>query len=273
MGTVAARPPPTAIGVARLRVTGGKIRSTGRGRAVDQHEAGEELEHLRELEAWRSAFLAAAAHDLRSPLSGIRAHAETLIERADDLSDDQRTSFLHRIVHTADRLSALLDDLLDLDRATRGAVELQRVPTAVGPFVREVVADHPTDDRAVEVSADDDLPEVLVDRRRFGQVVGQLLDNALAHTPPEATITVVVVGHDVRVRVVVEDDGPGVPETVRDRLFVPFVSAAPDGTGDHHSGIGLSLVDLLVRLHGGTVHHEDRPGGGARFVVDLPPRP
>lgn len=229
-------------------------------------------EHLRELGAWRTAFLAAASHDLRSPLAGIRAHAETLLERAHDLTDEQRTLFLQRILQTSDRLSALLDDLLDLDRATRGVVELQRVPTAVGAFVRDVVTDHPTRGREVEVVVAD-APRVLADQLRLGQVLGELLDNALVHTPPDAAVTVIVAGHRGGVRVVVEDDGPGVPEAVRDRLFAPFVSGGTDTAGEPHSGIGLSLVELLVRLHGGEVHHEDRPGGGARFVVDLPAAP
>lgn len=233
---------------------------------VAEHAAAE---HLRDIDAWRTAFLATATHDLRSPLAGLRAHAETLLERADELTDEQRSTLLRRIITTSDKLSAQLDDLLDLDRAARREGQLRVEAVALRPLVTDVVADLDADERHVEV-VDHGAPVVPVDRDRLQQAIEHLVGNALTHTPDGTTVTVTLAEHAGGVRLVVEDDGPGVPEAVRDRLFAPLVSLPPEGQEDRHRGLGLSIVDLCARLHGGTVEHEDRPGGGSRFVVDLP---
>lgn len=235
------------------------------------HDTGlDRVEQLRDLDRWRTAFMAAGAHDLRSPLAGIRAHAETLLDRRDELTEEQQTLFLHRILHTTDRVARLVDDLQVLDGAARGAVTPEPVETLLGPFVRATVEAVDPRGHDVVVEVDTDV-EVEVDRRRIGEAVGHLVDNAIVHTPAGTRVRVRVDRLGGATRITVEDDGPGVPDEVRDRMFVPFVShAVLEGNDVRRSGLGLALVDLLARMHGGAVEHDVPDGGGARFVLTLP---
>lgn len=219
---------------------------------------------------WRHTFMTAAAHDLRSPLAGVRAFAETLLEREGELTRDQRQAFLARIVQATNRMTRLIDDLLELDGATQGRITAYRVPTDLGRLVHDVVDDVDAREHRVEAQVDD-APVLEVDPLRIRQVVTNLLENALAHTPEGTTVRVRATGTpDGGGLLVVEDDGPGVPVEVADRMFQPFVShpTTADAPGSH--GLGLSLVRLFVELHGGIVAHQRPEGGGARFVVDLP---
>lgn len=229
-----------------------------------------EVEHLRELDRWQHLFTAAAAHDLRSPLAGIRAFAETLLEREADLDLEQRRHFLRRIMATTDRITRLLDSLRELDRATRGLLELFREPTDLDGLVREVIEQ--VDLGGHEVIIATDPVRLLVDADRLGQVLAHLVDNAVTHTPPGTHVRVQLQARDGGAQLVVEDDGPGVPDEVVDRVFAPFVAHPVHGE-EAGNGLGLSLVALFVDMHGGTVHHERAPSGGARFVVDLPSAP
>lgn len=230
-------------------------------------ETTEEYEHLRDVDRWKDAFLAAAAHDLRSPLSVVRSGAGTLLAHPD--LDPEEVRFLaERIDRQAGRLSTLLDDLLDLDRFTRGAVQAERRHTEVRALAERVIEQLPVDEHPIKVTGREVIAEL--DAPRVEQIVQNLVGNAVAHTPPGTPIRVDVAGGAEQVAITVEDEGPGIPDDVRDDLLLPFVSAASHDADRSGTGIGLSLVDLFARLHGGRTQVEDRPGGGARFVVELP---
>lgn len=221
----------------------------------------EEVEHLRDLDQWKDAFLAAAAHDLRAPLRAIDATAGALagggpVEEAAE-----------RIRLQVGRLDQLITDLLDLDRFTRGSVRAERHPTDVKGLVQRVVDDVRSDSHPVDVRAD--AITANLDASRVAQIVANLLRNAVAHTPAGTPVHVRVSGDADRVVLVVEDEGPGVPEEIRDVLFSPFVTRPAHGDAPAGTGIGLTLVHLFAEIHGGTARYEDRPGGGARFVVEL----
>lgn len=228
--------------------------------------ASERYEHLREIDQWKDAFLAAAAHDLRSPLAVIRKGAEALIAGPTEREQDVAQT-AEQVRQNADRLQRLLDDLLDLDRFTRGAISAERSPTDVLALVERVVdaldlADHPVTVEGTAVIAE-------LDGARVEQIVQNLLSNAAQHTAAGTAICVRVAGDADVVTIIVEDDGPGVPHGIRDDLFLPFVSVPTHAEDAVSTGIGLSLVDLFVQLHGGRVAVEDGEGGGARFVVEL----
>ena len=232
----------------------------------------EESAQLRELDAWKDAFMAAAAHDLRSPLMSIVGMAETLLQRGEVVDEATRRHMLAQIASSGRGLANLLEDLLDLDRFTRGVVLPRREPTDVVALVRDAVAavaaeDHPIDLRLEEVEEF----RAVVDAGRVTQIVTNLVSNAVAHTEPGIRVTVQAtpLGDD-GVQIVVEDEGSGIPEAIRENLFTPFVSSAVRTGGARGHGIGLSLVELFAQLHGGSARAEDRPGGGARFVVELP---
>lgn len=235
-------------------------------------DAREQAEELRAIDQWRDAFLEAGAHDLRTPMAAIRAFAETLLERGPELTEEQHHRFLRRIVQTTDRMARLLEDLLELDRGTRGAVEPHYASTDVSTLVHQAVAEVDTDDHLVLVDVPDDLV-MEVDPVHVGKAITHLVENAVIHTPRDSTIRVQASVTPAGAQVVVEDDGPGVPEDVAEHMFLPFVSHQVTSAAPAGAGLGLSLVRLVAELHGGKVVHEPRDGDGARFVMDLPRRP
>jgi signal transduction histidine kinase len=234
-----------------------------------EQELERALDELRRADEIKDAFLTAVSHDLRTPLSTILGNAITL-EHGDELglSSADRAELLHALAGKARRLTDLITDLLDMDRLSRGAIEPRFAPDEIGSLVARLVRD--TDavgGRRIEL---DIWPVVaVVDRAMVERIVENLLVNAAKHTPADATVWVRVHPLGAGVELVVEDDGPGVPETLRDRLFRPFErgpSANPHAPG---VGLGLSLVARFAELHGGRAWVDERPGGGASFHVVL----
>jgi PAS domain S-box-containing protein len=234
-----------------------------------EHELERALDELRRADEIKDAFLTAVSHDLRTPLSTILGNAITL-EHGDELglSGEDRAELLHALASKARRLTDLITDLLDMDRLSRGAIEPRFAPDEVGSLVTRLVRD--TDalgGRRVEL---DVWPVVaVVDRAMVERIVENLLVNAAKHTPADATVWVRVRPLDTGVELIVEDDGPGVPEPIRETLFRPFErgpSASPHAPG---VGLGLSLVARFAELHGGRAWVEERSGGGASFHVVL----
>lgn len=229
--------------------------------------AREEARNLRDIDRWKDAFIAAAAHDLRTPLAVISTATQTL-RRGAELDPELRDHIVDRIDAQATRLKQLLDDLLDLDRFTRGAVTAQREPVNLHDLVAKTIAMLPTSSHPVNVEG---VPVVAeVDPARVEQIVANLVGNAVKHTPMGTPIHVRTVPAEHRVTLVVEDEGPGLDPDLGERIFQPFVTQARHPGEALGTGLGLTLVALFAELHGGKVHAEDRPGGGARFVVDLP---
>jgi len=235
---------------------------------VEQQE--EVSSDLRQLNSVKDTLLHAVSHDLKSPLAGILGAMQTI--RRDDvlhLTDEERESLYEVIEQSGRKMNRLIDDLLDLDRIDRGKLTPKREPTDVGELARRVTHDcvglesHP-----VRVEADDVLVDV--DRGKVERVIENLLVNASRHTPPGTPVRVRVHGRTNGVVLEVEDEGPGVPDELKEALFEPFRQG--DTPGGRGVGIGLSLVRRFAELHGGTAHVEDAPGGGARFVITLPGR-
>jgi two-component system sensor histidine kinase KdpD len=234
-----------------------------------EHELERALEELRRADEIKDAFLTAVSHDLRTPLSTILGNAITL-EHGDELglSLGERAELLSSLVGKARRLTDLITDLLDMDRLSRGTIEPRSSPHEIGGLVARLVRDADVlGGRPVEV---DVRPVVaVVDRSMVERIVENLLANAAKHTPPDATIWIRVRPFGTGVELVVEDDGPGVPETIRDSMFRPFErgpSATPHAPG---VGLGLSLVARFAELQGGRAWVDERPGGGASFHVVL----
>jgi signal transduction histidine kinase len=236
-----------------------------RRRIALEHEAAEAL---RRTNALKDTLLHAVSHDLKGPLAGIIGAMQT-IRRAEELrlAGAEMDSLYEVVEVSGAKMNRLVDDMLDLERVDRGQVELERAPTDVAALARRVVSeasgviDHP-----VDVSADEVLVDV--DRAKVERVLENLLVNAGRHTPPGTPIHVRMIASSDGVVLEVEDEGPGVPETLRDVVFDPFRQGA--GSGGRGVGIGLSLVRRFAQLHGGDAEVADRPGGGARFVVTLP---
>lgn len=212
-------------------------------------------------------LIATVAHELRSPLTGVKGFTSTLLARWDRFSEDQRRLMLEAVDNDADRLTRLIAELLDVARIDAGRLELRRVPTDLAALVRlrvEAKTVAGVDAGRFVVGAAEDLPEVWIDPDKIGQVVDNLLENALRHG--DGTVTVTVREDPDGVVLTVADEGPGIPAEQAHRVFGRFWKGKERGG----TGLGLYVVRGVVEGHGGRVALVPPPEGGARFVVVLP---
>ncbi|HEY7477914.1 MAG TPA: ATP-binding protein, partial [Actinomycetota bacterium] len=228
----------------------------------------EAAQRLRTLDDMKNTFLEAVSHDLRTPLTSILGSALTLEQTGHDLSRSDAADLVDRIAANARKLERLLGDLLDLDRLQRGIVTPQRRSTEIAELVRRSVADVDIPDgRSIDVEVEP--ATVAVDAAKVERIIENLVSNALRHTPSAAKVWVRAAARDGGLELVVEDDGPGIPDELREAIFEPFRQAPGSSTAAHSPGvgIGLSLVRRFAELHGGRAWVEERPGGGASFHV------
>ena len=227
-----------------------------------------EADRLAAAASMRTALLAAVSHDLRTPLAGIKAASSALRSTDLHLSEADRAELVETVDSSADRLSALVDNLLDMSRLQAGAVT-----PALGPSdLPDVVARgmswlDPADRDRVHVDWSDDLPPVVADPGLLERVVANLVGNAARHAP-RGPISVSAGAADGRAELRVADRGPGIPVADRDRVFVAFqrLGDSPSGQG---VGLGLAVARGLTEAMGGTLTAEDTPGGGVTMVVSL----
>jgi two-component system, OmpR family, sensor kinase len=271
------------VPIAELTATAEEIaRTRDPSRRVPQPEADDEVAELartldgmlRELDAARSEtesmlarqrrFVADASHELRTPLTGVLANLELLAESLDGDQGDAARSALR----SSQRMRRLVADLLLLARTDVGRV-VPREACDLAQIVVEAAAE------LGPVSADHDIEldvrEALVQASRdeLHRLTINLLENALRHTPPGTRISVSTATEDGQARLVVQDDGPGVPPDLASSLFERFVRGAGDRGGSF--GLGLAIVKAVAESHGGSVTLEPPQGlAGARFVVRLP---
>jgi signal transduction histidine kinase len=221
------------------------------------------------LDRERSDLVATVAHELRSPLTGVKGFVQALLNRWDKLNDDQKKLMLTTVASDSDRLSRLIAELLDVARIDTGRLQLYPRPCDAGLLVTRVVDSvRASTSRPIELEVADDLPEVSADPDKFTQVVTNLVENGVRHG--DGTVHVLVEAGGIEdatgVRIVVDDEGSGIPPELRRRVFTKFWKDGVRGG----SGLGLYIVNGLVRAHGGTVTIDDAPGGGARIVLVWP---
>jgi two-component system sensor histidine kinase KdpD len=224
---------------------------------------------LEEIDAQRAALLRSVSHDLRTPLAAIRAVASDL--RAGVAYDaETRTELLDMVCDEAERLDRLVGNLLSLSRIEAGALAPERQAVEVGELLQNAVRRlHGLFQQVrVEVAIEPSLPLVDGDYTQLEQVVTNLVENAARHAPPRTAVRVEARTRGSAVEVRVADEGGGVQEWERDRIFEPFRR----GEGSRSSGIGLAICKAVVEAHGGTIAVESTAGGGATFVFTVPRR-
>ena len=219
-------------------------------------------------------FVADASHELRTPITAIRGFSE--LHRQGAVTGEKETAeLIGRIENESKRMGSLVEDLLLLARLDQ-AREMDSKPVDINKVVEDAVIsaraagpDHPV----ALTSASDEI-FTLGDEVRIHQVVANLLANARAHTPAGTPITVSVKSTDVGVEISVADKGPGLNAEDQKRIFERFYRADSSRvrTGPDGSGLGLSIVDAVMRAHGGTVSVQSTPGEGATFVLSFPRR-
>jgi two-component system, OmpR family, sensor histidine kinase KdpD len=240
--------------------------------ALERAQLRERILHaevLEEVDRLRHSLIGAVSHDLRTPLATIKVASSTFLDRSADLSPGDADELHSLIDLQADRLTRLVNSLLDMTRIQSGTLEVRRRPWAMRDMVTEALAELHSSlaGRCVDVVIPDGLPFVDVDPLLIAQVLANLVDNANRHGPPGTPVTVSATtnGRD-RVRVSVSDQGPGVPVAERQAIFEKFVRFDTGG----RSGLGLAIAKAFVEAHGDHIWVEGVPGGGARFVFTLP---
>jgi signal transduction histidine kinase len=214
----------------------------------------------------RSDLVATVAHELRSPLTGVKGFVQALLNRWDRLNDEQKKLMLTTVHADSDRLSRLITELLDVARLDTGRLSMHQRPCDLPVLVHRVVdsvragAPH-----AIEVVVPDDLPEVWADPDKLTQVLTNLVENAIRHGSDPVTVTAYREEGDL-VAVQVDDSGDGIAPEIRQRAFTKFWTTGQRGG----SGLGLYLVNGLVKAHGGTVTIGEAPTGGARIITTWP---
>jgi len=239
-------------------------------RKRSEQELEEVLEKLRAMDRLKNTLLHTLSHDLQNPLTVILGAASTLERLDDQLSTDERRTLLRSLAVRTQSLRTLLTDLLDLDRLDRGIIEPRRSPVDLPAMVRRLVASSDAlAGRSVEIQTEP--VTIAVDLAKVERMVENLLANVARHTE-DARVWIRVAPQDGGALISVDDEGAGVPDDLKEKIFVPF-SRGPEAADLPGSGIGLSLVARFAELHGGRAWVEDRPGRGASFRVFLPDAP
>ena len=221
-------------------------------------------------------FASDVSHELRSPLMTLAASVQVMQARRDDMPERAQAA-LDLLVADVTRFQGLVEDLLEISRFDAGAIRLNLEDLLVAEFVRQAVAVSSVPTTPIVVSERSERVLIRGDRRRLARVVANLIDNARLHGGGDAEVAVSEpegegepLGH---IWITVEDHGAGVPAEERDLIFERFARGAVSGrrSSSDGAGLGLSLVDEHVRMHGGRVWVEDRVDGtpGARFVLEL----
>lgn len=226
------------------------------------------LNQLDRTQRERTDFLVGVAHDMRSPLAGIIGFSRILEEVDEVRNDPLAHEAIQFIAAESQRLSELVAELVDLGRVDLGetALEMERIDLVAGARQAVETVEPRFPAHRFVLRATGAIP-VDGDLLRLHRVVVNLVENAAIHGPPGGLVTVEVDQVGDEALIAVSDRGVGVPVNDRERIFERFVRLDGSSAG---SGIGLYLVRALVDAHGGSIHVDDAPGGGARFVVRLP---
>lgn len=231
-----------------------------------------DVTRLERTEGMRRTFVADVSHELRTPIASIGAAAETLAEGG--VAKGEAAELFALILRQTGRMRELIDDLMDLAQIESGAIVLEHDRLPLLALLKEVAGDlgasAPADGIQVVASGDPEVT-VLGDRRRIGQIVRNLLDNAIKFSPPGGSVHLEAFLEERRPGLSVTDQGPGIPRSERDKIFQRFYQVDRSRSKTRPgSGLGLSIVKHIVHLHGGSIDVGDGPTGGARFVVRFP---
>jgi len=232
---------------------------------------------LRRMDEAKSDLISIVSHELRTPLTAIKAYTETLIDNVESPTFTMQGKFLQIVNEECDRLSRIVNDVLDLSRMESGrrrlkadSIDLRRLLEEVEPTVLPELT-HKSARIHYDIPAD--LPRLEADPDLLKQVLVNLIVNAAKFTRPDTDVTVRATRHGERMMIAVEDHGRGIPGDKLSRVFDRFYRIEDEGMERvHGTGLGLAIVKSVVELHGGTVRVESVVGEGSRFLVDLPLR-
>ena len=232
----------------------------------------QDLEPLEALDRLRADFLGMVSHELRTPLAAIKGSTTTVLGTAQSFAPAETRQFFRIIDEQADRMSALIGDLLDAGRIDAGTLSVAPEPSELGELVEQARTAFLSGDsrHTLLIDLPADLPRVMTDRGRIVQVLNNLLGNAARHAPDTAPIRIAAERDGMHVAVSVSDEGRGIAPEHLPYLFRKYGNAG-DGERGAGSGLGLAICKGLVEAHGGRIRAESAgPGQGARFTFTVP---
>lgn len=238
-----------------------------RARAQD---LANQVEAARRSEQLRATVIDAMAHEFKTPLTSIRAATTSLLS-APDQPTEARNELLEVADEEARHLQSLIDNAVEIARLESDQIQIRREPTNPQDLVQDVIAslNRQIDERSVEVHAQENLPQVPVDRRLFELALKQLLDNALKYSPPRSPITVNLSNGAGAINFEITDHGPGIPAQEQTRLFERFYRSPSVKTQVTGFGLGLSIANNIVQAHHGSISVSSHPGK-TTFRLSLP---
>ncbi len=226
----------------------------------------------------KSEFVSTVSHELRTPMTSIKGYAELILMGAAGDMNDAQTNYLEVISQNADRMSDLVNDLLDISRMESGRTTLELAAVSLSEVIQQVIDTHLNglirhEDKAITVRTEinGSLPKIRGDRDRVTQIVTNLLDNAFHYTPEGGGITVSARRSDEQVIVNITDTGIGLSEDELSKIFSRFYrSDRAEVQKVSGTGLGLAIVESLVEMHGGQIWVESVPDQGSTFSFSLP---
>lgn len=225
-----------------------------------------EAEALRRSDELKTALLRAVSHDLRTPLTSVIAAGAALGSAS--LSEEERSELSAAVVAEGDRLSRLVENLLDVSRLEGGEAAPHREPVDIAEVLEAARESLGEEREAVQLRVRGELPTLEADAAQLERAFANLLENGVLHgggRPVQARCR--LVGSRLVVRVV--DQGPGIPEQERKRIFEPFYRAGNGATSQAGSGLGLAIAKGFIEANGGEIEVESMPGQGSTFVVSF----
>ncbi len=250
---------------AELLVTGRLHRDRPGGKVVGTAWAVRDARARHRVERERSDLVATVAHELRSPLTGVKGFTATLLSKWDRFTESQKQLMLRTVDADADRLTRLIGELLDVARIDTGRLSVRKEPLDLVDAIAAQL-------EPISITSGRDIsfvphgrPRVWADKDKVAQIVANLVENAIKHGAGDVTVTLRATEDD-GAELIVDDGGKGINREIRPRIFTKFWKHGATGG----SGLGLYIVGGLISAHDGVIRVEDAPNGGARMRVVLP---
>jgi signal transduction histidine kinase len=254
-------------------ILGTRVASVIEGSLARQRER-DLMQQLREADRTKSDFVSMLAHELRGPMTTVMGFGYTLRDQSEGLSEEKKKEIIGIVVRETERLSRMVTDLLDVARMDSGTLSYELDPMDLDELIVSLIEVHSSlrASHLVELDIEEGLPKVLADRDRIQQVLLNLMTNATRYSPEQTSIKVSARVFENRneVLVTVEDEGIGISEKDKDRIFEKFSMLPKPGWIKKGTGLGLFITKGIVDAHGGRIWVDSDLGTGSRFNFTLP---
>jgi len=256
-----------------VSIVGSQLSERTRRMALEKaraQEAAAEAELVRKSEEFKSTLLDAFAHELKTPLTSLKASVSALLKKPAHLSAEQR-EFLTIVEEETDRLNRLVSEVLQMARVEAGKLVLNRAVCSVDALIREALEDAKRllEGRRAEIRIAPTLPQVIADAELIRTVLRHLLDNAAKYSKPGAPVRIFAEQRDSQVCICVADEGPGLSEEELSRVFERHYRGSGPRASVPGTGLGLAIARGIISAHGGRIWAESSPGQGTRFSFTL----